>query len=435
LEAAARGLQDVVRVHGAEQVGVLSLPTATTEEHYLVAKLARALGTGNVDHRLRQVDFRDQAADPLYPSLGMAVADLESLDAALVVGSHLRHEAPLLAHRLRKAATRRRARVSFVNPAEVPYLVPSAAYRSVAPDAMVAELLAIARAAAETAGASLPATVAAAAGGVPVGDAHRAIAASLAADGRRLVLLGALAQRHPAWADLRAAAAAVAQLTGATLGYVPDGGNVAGACLAGALPHREAGGRPAARAGLDARAMWEGNLRAYVLHGGLEPELDATGGPAADALARAQFVVALTPFAPESVKRFAHVLLPIGTCFETSGTFVNLEGRWQGFMAAARQVGESRPGWKVLRVLGNLLNLPGFEYDSSEQVLNELRARLGDGAGALADTAFRGSRAVDANDGRRGPLVDVPLYQVDPLVRRAPALQQTRDAGQPFTAY
>jgi NADH-quinone oxidoreductase subunit G len=433
LEAAARGLQDVVRAHGPAQVGMLSHPTATTEEHYLLAKLARSLGTGNVDHRLRQLDFRDQAADPSFAALGVAIADLERLDAALVVGSNLRHEAPLLAHRLRKAAVQHGARVSFVNPAEFPYLFPIAAYRTVTPAVMVDELLAIARAASDAAGRVLPATIAQAAGRVDAGEAHRAIAGQLATGTRRLVLLGGLAQRHPAWADVRAAAAAIAELTGATLGYVPDGGNAVGATLAGAIPHRGPGGKPLQPAGLDARAMLEQNLRAYVLHGGIEPDADVSNAPAADALARASFVVALTPYAPPSVLKVAHVILPIGTFAETSGTFVNLEGRWQSFVAAARALGECRPGWKVLRVLGNLLNLPGFEYESSEQVRAELRQLLGEGATAPADTVYRGTRALDgARDGR---VVDVPLYQGDPVVRRAPALQATRDAAQPFTAY
>jgi NADH-quinone oxidoreductase subunit G len=432
LEAAARGLQDVVRAHGAGQVGMLSHPTATTEEHYLVAKLARALGSGNVDHRLRQVDFRDQAADASFAGLGLPIAALEQLDAALIVGSNLRHEAPILAHRFRKAATKG-AKIAFVNPAEFPYLFPVAAYRTVVPNAMADELLAIARAASEKSGQPLPATVAQAAGRVNAGDSHRAIAEQLAGGTRRLVLLGALAQRHASYADVRAAAAAVAQLTGATLGYLPDGGNAAGATLAGAVPHRVVGTKAVPQPGLDARAMVEANLRAYVLHGGIEPDADVSNAPVADALARAEFVVALTPYAPESVRRVAHVLLPIGTFAETSGTFVNLEGRWQSFTAAARAIGESRPGWKVLRVLGNLLNLPGFDYESSEQVREELRNALGELAGAAADTAYRGTRAVDG--ALAGPLVDVPLYQGDPVVRRAPALQATRDAAQPFTTY
>jgi NADH-quinone oxidoreductase subunit G len=297
----------------------------------------------------------------------------------------------------------------------------------------VDELLAIARAAGEAAGQPLPAAVAQAAGRVNAGDAHRAIAAQLASGARRLVLLGGLAQRHPAWADVRAAAAAIAALTGATLGYVPDGGNAVGGALAGALPHRGPGGKPLEPAGLDARAMLEQNLRAYVLHGGIEPDADVSNGPAADAFARASFVLALTPYAPPSVLKVAHVVLPIGTFAETSGTFVNLEGRWQGFAGAARALGECRPGWKVLRVLGNLLNLPGFDYESSEQVRAELQALLGEAATAAVDTAYRGTRPLDGV--RDGRIVDVPPYQGDPVVRRAPALQATRDAAQPFTTY
>jgi NADH-quinone oxidoreductase subunit G len=430
LEAAARGLKETIGAHGAERAGVLALPSATTEELYLLARLARGLGIANLDHRLRQRDFRDQDADPLFPGLGLPIAAIEQLDSLLVVGADLRQEAPVLAHRVRKAAMRNKARVAFVNPAEFEYLFPVAAYRAVPALGMVAELASIGRAVAEVAGQPLPPALASAA--TPDG-AQRAVADALLAGPKRLVLLGGLAERHPAYSDLRAVAAAIAALAGATLGYLPGGGNAAGAALAGVLPHREPGGRAAARAGKDAGSMLTQGLDAYVLFGGLEPALDTGYAEAEETLANARFVLALTPFAPESVRRHAHVVLPIGTFAETSGTFVNVEGRWQTFTAAARLVGEARPGWKVLRVLGNLLNLPGFDYESSEAVRAELVALLGGRHGQAADTAYGGHWRVQGP--LPGALAEAPIYQSDPVVRRAPALQQTRAAARPRAVY
>jgi NADH-quinone oxidoreductase subunit G len=295
---------------------------------------------------------------------------------------------------------------------------------------MVAELASIGRAVAEAAGQPLPPALASAA---TPDAAQRAVAEALVAGPKRLVLLGGLAERHPAYADLRAVAASIAALTGATLGYLPGGGNAAGAALAGLLPHREAGGRAATRSGMDAGAMLTQGLDAYVLFGGIEPALDTGYAEAEQTLGRSRFVLALTPYAPESVRRHAHVVLPIGTFAETSGTFVNVEGRWQTFTAAARLVGEARPGWKVLRVLGNLLNLPGFDYESSEAVRAELVAALGGRHGRGADTAYHGHWRVQGP--LPGALTEAPIYQSDPVVRRAPALQQTRAARRPRAVY
>src|SRR5690606_8195092 len=178
-----------------------------------------------------------------------------------------------------------------------------------------------------------------------------------------------------AYAEIRALAAAIAHATGASFGVLAEGANAAGAWLAGAVPHREAGGKPATPAGLTAAEMLAKPLSAYVLFN-VEPWADALDKNAAQVLAQAQLVVAMTPFASDTLRQVAHVILPIGTFAETSGTYVNLEGIWQSQAGAARPVGEARPGWKVLRVLANMLNQPGFEYTSSEQITDELRKEL-----------------------------------------------------------
>jgi NADH-quinone oxidoreductase subunit G len=336
---------------------------------------------------------------------------------------------------VRKAA-RHGAKVAMLNPARFAYLFPLAGYLSCTPGAMVTELAALLGAAAEATGQPVPEHLATAARAASVTEAHRGAVQALLTGTRRAVWLGALAGRHPAFADLRALAAALARLTGASFGRISEGANAAGAYLAGAVPHRAAGAKPLTQPGLAAREMWAKPLRAYVLLGGVEPGIDTLDPEAQRTLAQAEFVVAITPFASEEVKRIAHVLLPIGTFAETSGTYVNCEGIWQSQAGAATPVGAARPGWKVLRVLGNLLNLPRFEYQSSEEVLAELRAACE----GLAPAAYAGTHSVQppGNGARLAPPVtvaDVPMYQVDALVRRAVSLQRTRDGRTPLSSY
>ncbi|HVH84225.1 MAG TPA: molybdopterin-dependent oxidoreductase, partial [Steroidobacteraceae bacterium] len=248
----------------------------------------------------------------------------------------------------------------------------------------------------------------------------------------------ALATRHPQFADLRAIAAALSSLAGASFGVLAEGANGAGAYLAGAVPHREAGARAVAQSGLTVRDMLQKPLKACVLLGGIEPSIDALDPDSASVFTRTELVVALTPFASEELKRIAHVMLPIGTFAETSGTYVSCEGLWQSQTGAAAPLGASRPGWKVLRVLGNLLKLPGFEYQSSEDVREELRALCATPASQgyagehVVTPAGAASAAVAAGEVR---VVDVPMYQTDALVRRAPSLQKTREGRTGPAAY
>ncbi len=428
LTAAAQGLRDVVATRGAAALGFLAAPIATTEELYLLGRLARGLGSGNVDSRLRQVDFRDASADPPYPGLGMSIEELASVKALLVVGSHLREEAPILAHRVRMAATRHGAQVSFLNPAAFPVLFPVLEDLTVTAAGMPAELAGLIQAAADAAGKPVPAHLSRLVAGAEVTAAHRAVVASLGGEGRRAVLLGGLAFRHSAFADLRAAAVALAELTGATLGYLPDGGNAVGAAIAGALPHRLAGGRAATPAGLDARAMFDTPRAGYVLFGGIDPALDLAH-PGSRAALEAATVIALTPFVTDELRAVADVLLPVGTYVETAGTFVNVEGRWQSHAGCIKPLGEARPGWKVLRVLGNVLDVEGFDYDSAEQVRDELRALPGQAHPAATPP----TREIQPD--ATGRVADVPMYGGDPIVRRSPALQRTPLAQRPVANY
>jgi NADH-quinone oxidoreductase subunit G len=425
LEAAANGLRQ-----SRDSLGVLASASGTVEELYLLNRLVRGLGSHNIDHRLRQRDFRDQHADPVYPSLGLPIAAVDELDSLLVIGSNLRREIPILAHRVRKAALRG-ARVAFLNAARFEYLFPVAATLESAAANQVADLAGVLAATLAAKQSAPPAELAALVRSVPVTDSHRALAAVLASGERRAIWLGALALRHPAYDDLRALAASLAIATGATLGVLAEGANAAGAYLAGAVPHRDAGGEVPSLPGLNAGEMLAKPLSAYLLAGGVEPWLDSACSEARKALGGARYVVAATPFASDTLREVAHVLLPIGTFAETSGTYVNLEGRWQSVPGAARPLGEARPAWKVYRVLCNLLGIAGSEYQSSEEVRDELRRICGDD---LTAGPYRGvHRAVEAL--AAAGVVDVPMYQIDALVRRAPSLQRTRDGRATAATY
>ena len=424
LTAAAEGLQKAGAAHGAASLGFLASPSATVEEMYLLAQIARGLGSNNVDHRLRQLDFRGDEREGVFPNLGLKIADVELLEGVLVVGSNLRHEMPLLAHRIRKAAVHRGARVAFLNPRKYDLLFPVAGYS--ADEDLVSGLAAVVRAAAAAAGKPVPSGVRDAA----VTEAHRSLAAVLGQGQRHAIFLGALAQRHPAYGEIRSLAAALAALSGASLGLVTDGANAAGAYLAGAVPHRESGGTPVAVPGLSARAMLENRLKAYVLFGGIDPANDLAGST--DALAGADLVIAATTHLTEKLREAAHVVLPVGTFAESAGTFVNVEGRWQSWTGAASAVGESRPGWKVLRVLANLLNIRGVDYVSSEEVREALKKACGSRLTQASNSAgFDGIGAASAAGGGGGApsglWVDVPPYQIDVLVRGSESLAKTKD--------
>ncbi len=403
LEAAAALLREGVAEDGAGRLGFLAAPGSTNEEAYLLAKLARGLGSHNVDSRLRQLDFSDPAGDPAYPGLGLPIAGIDALSGLLLVGCQVREEAPIIAHRVRKAALAG-CRVSLLA------TKPQECHFPLLQQAVVAA-------------SDLAGDLAALAAGEGATEARRALVESLSG-GRGAIVLGAAAMRHTHFADIRAAAAALAAKTGATLGFLPEGGNAAGTALAGALPHRLPGGRPDPQPGLDLARMLESPLAAAVLLGGIEPAQDIGLQGAQESLAACRRLVAITPYADPSALALAQVLLPMGTFAETSGSYVNIEGRWQEFRGCAHPVGEARPAWKILRVLGNLLGLEGFAQESSADVLAELRGQAGD---AAYDGRPSTARAVKVE--RRGTTTLLPIYGVDAIVRRAPALQRTRAAA------
>jgi len=420
-EEALTTVADAIKRAAADKVGILAAPWITAEEAHLLSGIAAYVGTSNIDHRLRQRDFSDQDNDPVCPSLGCDIADVEKQDAILVVGSNIREEAPILAHRVRKAALAG-AEVSFINGREHKYFFGVA--NSLFGGGLVEMLAGIAVAAC---GKSLPDPVSALCEGVTASAEQQKIAASLKKADKALIMLGNIAGRHRALSAVRALAAAIAAATGATFGSISEGPNSAGAALAGVLPHRGLGGVRRADPGVHAGDMPGASLDVLMLVN-LEPDADilATDDPVAK-IASQNFTVALTPFASESLLDAADLLLPIGTFAESSGTYVNAAGTWQSFPGIANPVGEARPAWKVLRVIGNLLDAPGFEYVTSEEVLAELREQLGD---LKPDTRYAGTAPIACPDGADAPGgdVDIPLYSIDPVVRRARALQLTEAA-------
>ncbi|MFP5349365.1 MAG: NADH-quinone oxidoreductase subunit NuoG [Gammaproteobacteria bacterium] len=425
LDAVVDGLRKVIDAHGADSLGALAAPTSTVEELYLLQKFVRALGSNNVDHRLRQLDFSDDAAMPTYPALGLPIAELERLDTVLLIGANPRKDQPLIGLRLRKAH-KAGARVMAINPVDYAFTYPLHEKIIGAPIDMLAAAAEVAKAA-----GAAKAHVAGWIDTVTPRSAAQAIAQTLASGKRMAVLLGAYAMAHPQSAVLRALAAQIAARTGATLGFLPEA-NGAGAWLAGCVPHRAPAGQSLASRGRDTAAMLREPRNAYLIFGA-EPELDVLdSGPARRAMEAAEFVAMITSFKPSpyesSAVEYADVLLPLAAFTESDGSFINAEGRLQSFAPAVAPPGEARPGWKILRVLGNRLELAGFE----QTTIDDVRAEL-----ALDRTApgsYAVDRAIPTPTPVTGALVritEVPIYAADALVRHAPSLQQTADNPRP----
>lgn len=419
LDFVAGELKRIRDRHGPQSIGALATPHQTVEELYLLQKLMRGLGSGNVDFRLRQSDFSADGKLAGAPWLGMSIAEVGQNDRVVVIGSTLRKDHPLLAHRLRQAA-KRGTHVSFINPVDDDLLMPVAHKVLVRPSALADALAQVVKAAAEAKSVAVPQAVS----GVNVGDAARALAGSLAGGQKVAVFLGNLAQHHPQAAQLHALAQSLADITGARVGFLGEAANSVGGYIANAVPFGAVAGKNAAQM-LNA----EGALKAYLLLG-VEAELD-TYDPqqATAALKQAELVVALSAYQHKAVE-YANVLLPIGPFTETAGTFINTEGTVQSFNGVVQPLGEARPAWKVLRVLGNLLELQGFEQDSAEDVKREA---LGEGnIGARLNNRTSVAAAAPAAAATTLERIgEVPIYAADAIVRRSPPLQKTRDAAPP----
>lgn len=422
LQTSVEGIRAVIAAHGADQMGVLVSPAATVEEMLLTQAVARGAGINNIDHRLRQSDFSDQDTAPPCPTLGQPIEALEHINAALLIGSNPRKDQPIIGHRLRKAAVNG-AQVMFINPVDYEFLFDVHAKAIVPPSQMVATLAAVAACFPDAAGSD---AVKAAVSAASPDATHRAMAQSLQDADKATVLLGNVATAHPQFSLLKALAAAIAAASGAVLGVLTDGANGAGGWLTGVLPHRGPAGSAIEAAGLDASAMLAEPRKGYLLFG-VEAACDcANPAQAAKALEVADFVVCAGAFASEAMKSQADVLLPVAAFTETSGTYINTEGHWQSFAGVASPTGDSRPGWKVMRVLGNQFGLDGFEQQSSEEIRDALQQQLG--KVSLDNRQAAGVVAQAATSDGLERIGDVAINAVDALVRRAPALQATADA-------
>jgi NADH-quinone oxidoreductase subunit G len=430
LEFTVQGLRQVIERHGADALGALASPIASLEEFYLLQKLVRALGSNNVDHRLRQLDFADDTRMPLYPSLGTKLAALEKLDAVLLIGANPRKDQPLLGLRLRKAA-KAGARVMAINPVDYDFTHPLAAKVVGKPEQMYTAAAEVVKALAmmQSRGTGEASWID---GLTPGAEAHK-IAELLSAAGVKAVLLGQYAATHPQAAGLRALARRIAELSGATLGILAEA-NAAAAWIAGCVPHRTLLGQ-AAGPGRTAIDMLREPRKAYLLYG-IEPELDTLDGAlTVRALEAAEFVVMASYFKPSVYRSgaigYARVLLPLAPFSETEGSFVNAEGRVQRFAPAVKPLGDARPGWKILRVLGGLFGLDGFQQNNIDDVRAELNLPATLPAGALQSIPVTAPIRTPLADAQLLRLTEVPMYAVDPLVRRAPALQATIDNPPP----
>ncbi len=437
IEYAAGQLKDITEKFGGDTLGMLVSPNSTMEEGYLAKKIARALGCGNIDHRLRRSDFRLDGHFQGTPWMGCNISDLQTLDRVLVIGSNLRNEHPLLTNRLRKMVLSG-GELNLVNPVDEDPLMRVANKAICTPNDMVNVMSQILKAMSglQRLSLCLPKSLSELLEGVRVRENAQNMAESLAGLGksydlispRSAVFLGNIAQHHPRYAEIYSLAEAIASLSGATFGVLSEATNRVGLDLAKVLPSKHA---------LNAKSMLENPRKAYVLIN-IEPELDC-GNPnqANKAMAAADFVVALTAFKSESLRN-ANVLLPIAPFTETSGTYTSMEGRVQSFSAVVKPLGECRPAWKVLRVLANTLGLKDFEYENSEEIKKEIFGgekpskviwnQLNNNLSTLVEVKAKLTKDSLQRVG------EVPQYCSDAIVRRSPPLQKNKKNSSVFAA-
>lgn len=424
LEFVTTKLQDLLHQHGAKQLAALISPSSTVEELYLFQKLLRSLGCHNIDHRLHQTDFSYQDVVDNFPGLGISLEDLQNQENILLVGSNIQREQPLAGHRVRKASLKG-SKISSINVIDYAFNFVQTNKYIVKPSELTYALAQVAKALLLVTDKKIPDHALDYLSNVSINETARTIAEQLMMGEQKIIILGAIAQNHPEAGLLTEIARLIALLSGAKLGILTEGANSAGAWLAGAVPHRATGGAPVNTSGLNAKAAIAALLKAYILFN-VEPECDfANSAQALHAMEQAEVVIALTTFKSPSLMIYADVLLPIAPFAEITGTYINTEGRWQSFNATTMPKGNARPGWKVLRVLGNLLSIPGFDYVSAENIREELKNSI--------DTQVDRSDVIRLN---QAPLMqknitaverisEWPLYRTDNLVRRALPLQKS----------
>lgn len=401
----AAKLQSVMTASGAEEIGALASPNSTLEEFYLLQKWLRQLGSSHIDHRLRETDFSDQENMALFPGFNAALTDIEEADVIFLIGSNIQKEQPIAGLRVRQA-TRKGARVIAVNMMDYHFNFPVTTKKITAPHQFVETLLDFTKALSEP------------------NDEYKI------KDKKVCVLVGIQAFHHPEAASIRALAEQIANTCHGKLGFLTEGANASGAWIAGAIPHRGPAGQHIVNTGLDASAQWKNPRKAYVLMN-VEPELDCANSPLAlHALEKADCVIALSIYKNPELMHYAHVILPITPFTETAGTFVNVTGEWQRFNGIATPVGEARPAWKVLRVLGNLFHCEGFDYQTAHEIHDELKELMDHHSGSR-DRALNAYKPSDNKKMKNGEKLlsrigEIPIYAGDSLQRHAKSLQETQ---------
>ena len=426
LETVASHLTDVK----PDSVGVLASPRATLEEQYLLQKVMRGIGVNNIDHRLRQIDFHDQENTDLYPNLGMSIPEIENADAVMLIGSNVRKEQPMINHRIRKAALKG-AQVYSINHREYSYNYDVTQQLVVSPDEILKQLLLIAKSSFTLSKKKVPDGMSDLLKSVRANKDAKSIAESLKKAKNAAVFVGSIAEQHPAFSTIRVLALSIAENTGASLGFIGGSANTSGAWISGVVPHRKEAGQALENAGKNASEMLNHPKKIYVL---MDVELEADADNPQQALAalnQAECVIAISPYANKKMLSNADIILPSAAYSETSGTYVNIEGNWQSFKAASKSYEDARPAWKILRVLGNHLDVKGFDYVSSRDVRDELKS-LCDNAEITPKFEMSGTYApYEVNKSKSLQRIgEVGQYSCDSLVRRAQALQDSQPEEQ-----
>jgi NADH-quinone oxidoreductase subunit G len=441
-EEALKKATDILAATGSKDdsasgTGLCALvsPSSPTEEHFLAQRLLRSLGSHRIDHRLREQDFSDDAQRALNPGFDMKIAELESADSVFLLGCNVRHEAPILGHRLRKA-WQRGASLSALNPLDWDFVFGLQESLVVAPQKMLGELAGIAKAVSKETGVALPAQFSAAFDDVEATETQVNIARQMHSASRSVLLVGQFAMAHDQAAVIRQLATWISRASGSSLNLLAHGGNSTGAWLAGCVPHRGPGG---------VASGGEARLNEFLAEPGqgwllwdIEPEYDLNNpAQAMQSLRSANGVVAACSFVSDGLREVADVLLPLAPIAESEGSMINLDGDTFHFAAAGRMSGEARPGWKILRQMGGLMNLEGFSQVSLEDLQAEMNGQIHasdsvTGQDVAVEPALELSISKGAEKSSLYRVGEVPMYSVDALCRRSDALQQTKHAASQF---
>jgi NADH-quinone oxidoreductase subunit G len=418
LTFAAKGMARVIKEQGPEQFAAIASPSSSVEEFYLLQRLMRHMGVQNLDHRLQQTDFRDDALQPMMPTSTLTYADLDHQDVIVLLGCQLVREVPLAGVRVRKAH-QNGAKIYAMGSVCDEMHVPVTETLLVSPQDFSMQLACLVRALLDDETPVPDSLQALLIGLVP--DEKIEILATALQQPKAVFITGALFENHPDAALLRTLVSWISQLSGARHVRLTAGANSAGAWVAGMLPHRAEAGSSLETVGLNTQASLDAMLKGYLLMG-VEPEFDFSNPyHARQSMLAAEFVVVLTGFEHEAIKEYADVILPMGLYAETSGTYINLDHTWQTVAGALPPPHQARPAWKILRVLGNLLQTPAFDYSSTDDVLKEVQSKIDRSQLREHDLFYPESLPLTQHELVR--VGEWPLYRSDAIVRRAQPLQ------------